>query len=35
MEKITEISTQELLDAYKNVDDFIKYLELEEKNIEE
>ena len=35
MEKITEICTQELLDAYKKVDDFIKYLELEEKNIEE
>lgn len=35
MKKITEISTQELLDAYKKVNDFIKYLEAEEKNVEE
>lgn len=35
MEKITELSIQELLDAYSKVNDFIKYLDLEEKNIEE
>ena len=35
MKKITEISTQELLDSYKKVNDFIKYLEVEEKNVEE
>lgn len=35
MENITELSVQELLDAYSKVKDFIKYLELEEKNIEE
>lgn len=35
MENLTEISVQELLDAYKQVSDFIKYLEMEENNLEE
>ena len=35
MENLTEISVQELLDAYKQVNDFIKYLEMEENNLEE
>lgn len=35
MEKTNELSIQELLDAYSKVNDFLKYLDLEEKNIEE
>lgn len=35
MENLTEISVQKLLDAYKQVNDFIKYLEMEENNLEE
>ena len=34
MKELKSISTEELLDAYKQVNDFIKFLEIEENNLE-
>ncbi len=34
MQDLNNISNQELLDLYKTINDFLKYLETEQKNIE-
>lgn len=34
MQDLKDISNQELLDLYKTINDFLKYLETEQKNIE-
>ncbi len=34
MQDLNNISNQELLDLYKIINDFLKYLETEQKNIE-
>ena len=34
MKELKNMSTEELLDAYKQVNDFIKFLEIEENNLE-
>lgn len=34
MKELKDLSTEELLDAYKQVNDFLKYLEIEENNLE-
>lgn len=34
MKDLNNISNQELLDLYKTINDFLKYLETEQKNIE-
>ena len=34
MQDLNNISNQELLDLYKTINDFLKYLETEQNNIE-
>ena len=34
MQDLNNISNQEILDLYKTINDFLKYLETEQKNIE-
>lgn len=34
MQDLNNISNQELLNLYKTINDFLKYLETEQKNIE-